>query len=425
MGKGYIAEVRVTDNGPYVTKFILPVGRTLKAGCVDKDTFTVYVEKYDMEGNPVMVNKRRPKFMGEQVEQAARKGYIEIRDAYVSDLQGEKAEEGNYITLTTVYGPLYSLTAEVEYRRFNEYVATFHTIAQKKEILDGEDVIVGLVFDKKIENRQPDLYGWIDSVSSYEEMPLKYGYFVPQEKGGLHPLVIWLHGAGEGGQDPKAAYSANRVVALSQKHSQDIFGGAYVLAPQCPTFWMDSGSGHIEMNGKTMYTPALLALIDEFIEKNPGIDKNRIYIGGDSNGGFMTLRLVLDFPERWTAAFPVCEAVPDELITDEQIEAIKNVPIWFVTCKEDTTVPPDKMPVATYKRLMAAGAPDAHCTLWDVVEDIHGNFDLVDGKPYKYYGHFSWVPTLNDDCRVDYDGKPVVYDGKEVSLQEWLAAHTK
>ncbi|MBQ1377560.1 MAG: prolyl oligopeptidase family serine peptidase, partial [Lachnospiraceae bacterium] len=410
MARGYIAVVRVTDNGPYVTEFILPVGRTLKQGAVDKDTFTVYVEKYDMEGNPVMVNKRRPKFMGEQVEKAARKGYIEIRDAYVSDLQGEKKEEGEYITLKTAFGPVYSLTAEVEYRRFNEYVATFHTIAQKKEIVDGDDVIVGLVYDKKIENRQPDLYGWIDSVSTYEELPLKYGYFVPQEKGGLHPLVIWLHGAGEGGQDPKAAYSANRVVALSQKHAQDLFGGAYVLAPQCPTFWMDSGSGGIEFNGKTKYTPSLLALIDEFIEKNPGIDKNRIYIGGDSNGGFMTLRLVLDFPERWTAAFPVCEAVPDDTITDEQIENIKNVPIWFVTCEEDTTVPPEKCPVATYRRLKAAGAPDVHCTMWDVIEDIHGNFEPVDGKPYKYYGHFSWVPTLNDDCRLDLDKKPVVYN---------------
>ena len=425
MARGYIAVVRVTDNGPYVTEFILPVGRTLKQGAVDKDTFTVYVEKYDMEGNPVMVNKRRPKFMGEQVEKAARKGYIEIRDAYVSDLQGEKKEEGEYITLKTAFGPVYSLTAEVEYRRFNEYVATFHTIAQKKEIVDGDDVIVGLVYDKKIENRQPDLYGWIDSVSTYEELPLKYGYFVPQEKGGLHPLVIWLHGAGEGGQDPKAAYSANRVVALSQKHAQDLFGGAYVLAPQCPTFWMDSGSGGIEFNGKTKYTPSLLALIDEFIEKNPGIDKNRIYIGGDSNGGFMTLRLVLDFPERWTAAFPVCEAVPDDTITDEQIENIKNVPIWFVTCEEDTTVPPEKCPVATYRRLKAAGAPDVHCTMWDVIEDIHGNFEPVDGKPYKYYGHFSWVPTLNDDCRLDLDKKPVVYNGKEVSILEWLSLHSK
>ena len=425
MGKGYITEVRVTDNGPYVTTFILPVGRVLKEGAVDKDTFTVYVEKYDMDGKPVTTPKRRPKFMGETVEQAERKGYIEIRDAYISDIQGKKLPEGEYITLKTAFGPQFPMTAEVEYRRFNEYVATFHTIAQRKNIVDGEDIITGLVFDKKIENRQPDLYGWIDSVSTYEPMPLKYGYFVPQEKGGLHPLVIWLHGAGEGGRDPKAAYSANNVVALSQKHAQDLFGGAYVLAPQCPTYWMDSGTGRIQKDGKTMYTPALLALIDEFIEKNPGIDKKRIYIGGDSNGGFMTLRLVLDFPERWTAAFPVCEAVPDELITDEQIENIKNVPLWFVTCLEDTTVPPFEFPVATYERLKKAGAPDVHCTCWDIIEDIHRTFDLVDGKPYKYYGHFSWVPTLNDDCKLDYDKKPVVCNGKEVTLLEWLSLHTK
>lgn len=423
MARGYITEVHVTDMGPYVTKFILPVGETLKCGCVDKDTFTVYVEKYDMAGNPVMVNKYRPKTFGEKVPQVHRKGYIDIRNAYVSDLCGNPAEEGQYITLETVYGPVYPMTAEVESVRFNQYVATFHTITQVKPIACNDESLTGLIYDKKIENRQPDLYGWIDSISTHKEMPLKYGYFVPQEEGGLHPLIIWLHGAGEGGQDPKAAYSANRVVALSQKHAQDLFGGAYVLAPQCPTYWMDSGSGRIQMDGKTKYSEALLYLIDEFVAKNPGIDKSRIYIGGDSNGGFMTLRLVLDYPERWTAAFPVCEAVPDETITDEQIEAIKDKPIWFVTCLEDTTVPPEKCPVATYRRLIKAGARDVHCTCWDVIEDIRGAFDLVDGKPYKYYGHFSWVPTLNDDCKVDYDKQPVVCDGKEVTLLEWLSLH--
>ncbi|MBQ3864751.1 MAG: prolyl oligopeptidase family serine peptidase [Clostridia bacterium] len=425
MGKGYITEIRVTDNGPYVTKFILPAGQILQSGCVDKDTFTVFAEKIDMAGNPVMVNKRRPQFRGEQVEKIPRKGYLKIRDAYISDLAGNPVEEGEYITLQPVYGPNEPLTWEMEGIGFNQYVAVFHTVTQKTEIVNGEEVISGLVFDRKIENRQPDLYGWVDSISTYQDMPLRYGYFVPQAEGGLHPLIIWLHGAGEGGKDPKAAYSANRVVALSQKHTQDLFGGAYVLAPQCPTYWMDSGSGHIQLDGKTMYAPALLALIDEFIEKNPGIDRKRIYIGGDSNGGFMTLRLVLDYPQRWTAAFPVCEAVPDDTITDEQIEKAKNVPIWFVTCKEDNTVPPYKMPVATYKRFMAAKAPDVHCTFWDAVEDIHGNFDLVDGKPYHYNGHFSWVPTLNDDCRVDFDGKPVICQGKEVTLQEWLSLHSK
>lgn len=32
---------------------------------------------------------------------------------------------------------------------------------------------------------------------------------------------------------------------------------------------------------------------------------------------------------------------------------------------------------------------------------------------------------LNDDCRVDYDGQPVQWQGREVSLLEWLAEQKK
>ena len=32
---------------------------------------------------------------------------------------------------------------------------------------------------------------------------------------------------------------------------------------------------------------------------------------------------------------------------------------------------------------------------------------------------------LNDDCRVDLDGSPVVWNGQEVTLLEWLAQQKK
>lgn len=56
------------------------------------------------------------------------------------------------------------------------------------------------------------------------------------------PLVVYLHGAGEGkgatqGEGATRAYTGNRVTALSQKQIQRYFGGfAWVLVPQSPTF---------------------------------------------------------------------------------------------------------------------------------------------------------------------------------------------
>ena len=45
------------------------------------------------------------------------------------------------------------------------------------------------------------------------------------------------------------------------------------------------------------------------------IDTNRIYLGGDSNGGFMTMKMLIRNPGRYAAAFPVCEALDDSAIT--------------------------------------------------------------------------------------------------------------
>ena len=56
-----------------------------------------------------------------------------------------------------------------------------------------------------------------------------------------------------------------------------------------------------------------------------------------------------------------------------------------------------------------------------VAEDIHEGFCDAEGKPYEYIGHFAWIPMLNDDCRVDFDGSPVKIGDREVSLLEWLA----
>lgn len=235
-----------------------------------------------------------------------------------------------------------------------------------------------------------------------------------------------MHGGGEGGQDPAIAYTGNKVVNLASDEIQSKFGGAFVLVPQAPTFWLNDGSGQYGKTGRSKYVKALKALIDEFIAGNDAaIDTNRIYIGGCSNGGFMTMRMVLDYPDFFAAAYPVCEALYDEVISDAEIEKIKHVPIWFTHSKDDSIVKPEETVLPTYERLMKAGANNVHFSFFDKVVDLHGLFTDEQGEPFTYHGHFSWIYALNDDCRLDYDGKPVVVAGKEVSMMDWLALQHK
>ena len=43
----YKTFTEVTDNFPYITKLILSAPQSVRAECVDKDTFNVYVERCD------------------------------------------------------------------------------------------------------------------------------------------------------------------------------------------------------------------------------------------------------------------------------------------------------------------------------------------------------------------------------------------
>ncbi len=419
--KGYYTRMKITDYGPYITKIILPFEREIAQEDNDyREKFCVYVERLDEKGEILEL----PKSWLALDDREPSKGYIPVTDAYPSDKNGEKCERGEFLTLEMAYGPLYPLSAAISAPNgYNVYVNSVYRITQIADIASEDGKINGLVYDYSLGNQMPDAAGFFNAVSSYKE-PLNYGYFVPQAKG-KRPLIIWLHGAGEGGVDATIAYTANKVVRLASPEVQALFGGAYILAPQTKTYWMDDGAGTISESGKTIYAEALKACIDEFVENHEGIDTSRIYIGGDSNGGFMTMKMIIAYPDFFAAAFPICEALRDDMITDEDINSIKDIPIWFTHAKNDPLVIPDKFVVPTYERLIKAGASDVHFTFWDKICDIHEGFVDEQGNPYEYIGHFAWIPMLNDDCRLDYDGTPVVYEGREVTLLQWLALHSR
>lgn len=414
MAKGYYTITKITDFGPYITKLVLPMPSAESAKAVDASTFSVFVDRMDEKGETLLL----PKSWMARDDKEPSRGYVPVKNAYPSDIEGNECSDGEFVTLDVAYGPMMQLSATIcAPAGMNVYINSRYTITQTKPI----DGATGLVYDFSLGNSTPQAYGWLNDHSNGAE-PLNYGYFVPQKvERGKRPLIIWLHGAGEGGVDPTIAYTANKAVAFSSEKVQSYFGGAYVLAPQTRTFWMNDGSGQYGQTGKSIYVKALKACIDEFVEKNENIDRDRIYIGGDSNGGFMTMRMILDYPDFFAAAFPCCEALYDKTITDANIESIKHLPIWFIHAKNDPVVKPDETVVPTYKRIVASGNQNVHFTFWDKIEDIHEGFKTPDGKPFEYMGHFAWIPLYNDDCRLDFDGKPVVVNGKEVGLLRWLS----
>ena len=261
--------------------------------------------------------------------------------------------------------------------------------------------------------------------ASYEPWSLK-------GDGVANPLVIWLHGGGEGGVDVSITLLGNEVVSLIRPEIQSHFtteggaGGAYVLSVQCPTMWMGTSKGFGHGEYPSLYADVLKSCIDEFVDQHPDVDRNRIYLGGCSNGGFMTMHMLIRNPRYFAAAYPTCQAYLDENISDNEIEALAEENIWFVQSYDDTTVDAKTHCIPTFQRLIKAGAKNVWMSMFETVEGI-------DNPGQKLFGHFSWCYLFNDavtmsqeqsegDVKPSNNGGGTVAPQGHANIFEWMNA---
>jgi len=110
--------------------------------------------------------------------------------------------------------------------------------------------------------------------------------YAPDDK---HPLVLFLHGAGERGDGKLERVKVHGPPKLIADGKEFPF---IVVSPQCKEGgWWDAA----ELSG----------LLDH-IEANYKVDKDRIYVTGLSMGGFGTWALALREPNRFAAIAPIC-----------------------------------------------------------------------------------------------------------------------
>ena len=460
-----IADVKYTtiaagqDWGPAIYKVVLNLGVALDAESVSAEKFAASsvrtVPGFDYEKM-------------EATEPAPQTVERTVTDAYVCDENGVKAEEGTYVAVEMEISPAASDAANPFFYDGSLNVPVAHTyeiaLAEGEILTDAEGKAVTFEattaegFENAVvevaDDFTKDEFTWKaeDAEEDDEGITLTYASWMPQEEAeeASTPLIIWLHGAGEGGTDPVVALVGNKVVNLASEDIQKHFGetGAAILVPQAPTFWMDNGEGEYltaeDESGRSIYTDALMALIEKFVADHPEIDADRIYIGGCSNGGYMTVNMITEFPAYFAAAYPVCEAYDAAWMTDEMVEAIKDLPIWITAAKNDnivkifegeadaenpmaynlkldddgSAIALDNFSNNLYNRLVDAGAEKVYYSLFDDVRDMTGLYNGADGEPYQYQGHWSWLYVLNNQC-VE------TIEDEEVTIFQWLAGQGK
>ncbi len=128
-------------------------------------------------------------------------------------------------------------------------------------------------------------------------------------------LVLFLHGAGECGDD------LEKVAAHGLPHVLEN-GKAFpfiVVAPQS----RDGG-----------WDPEMLIALLDHVATRYRIDQDRIYVTGLSMGGFGTWALAAAYPEGFAAAVPICGGGDPGFA-----ERLKDLPIWVFHGAEDDVVP--------------------------------------------------------------------------------------
>lgn len=147
------------------------------------------------------------------------------------------------------------------------------------------------------------------------------------------PTILFLHGAGMRGDD------INRIKTwpmAGQPMKPDF--PFLVVMPQCPA-------------GEYWNPDALLVMLDEIKASYP-VDTARIYLTGQSMGGYGTWKLACQSPQTFAAIAPLCGGGDPN-----RAKALARMPIWVFHGEQDKVVPLAKTDAMVQAVKTAGGHP--------------------------------------------------------------------
>lgn len=205
---------------------------------------------------------------------------------------------------------------------------------------------------------------------SEKHFNFNYVKYLPQDYNETkkYPIVFFLHGAGERGDDLELACRHGYMKYVREQNADYPF---IFVAPQCPEdkIWATC-------------VESLTAFVDDMCDELP-IDKDRIYVTGLSMGGMGTWLLAMANPHKFAAIAPICGS---SICWYAGI--VKHLPIMMYHGDLDEIVP-----ITESITMLKA---------------VHNNGGHAQLKICYGYGHNAW---------------DVAYDGDE--LWKWLLSHKK
>ncbi len=233
-------------------------------------------------------------------------------------------------------------------------------------------------------SQDSNLYQKFNFIAGKDTLP--YRLLLPQnyDAAKKYPLILFLHGAGERGNDNEAQLMHGSELFLRDSIRKKY--PAIVLFPQCPanSFWSNvniktGANGERDFQFQTGGTPTmamglLQQLLTSVIKKYP-VQKKQIYVGGLSMGGMGTFEIVSRNPRLFAAAFPICGGADTA-----SASKLKKVNWWiFHGAKDDVVLPQYSERIVTALKKINASVkftlyPEANHNSWD---NAFGEPDLL------------------------------------------------
>ena len=205
---------------------------------------------------------------------------------------------------------------------------------------------------------------------------LKYRILYPENFDATkkYPVVLFLHGRGESGNDNEKQLTHGGKMFLGDSFRKNY--PSIVIFPQCAenSYWANveieevSGKRFFSFvkGGEPTKSMALVLGLMNKVEKEIFTDKSKIYVGGLSMGGMGTFEILRRKSKTFAAAFAICGG-------DHPANAKKyrNIPLWIFHGGLDDVVNP-QLSYSIYRELKNLGRepkftiyPKANHNSWD------------------------------------------------------------
>ncbi|MFP6584435.1 MAG: prolyl oligopeptidase family serine peptidase [Candidatus Hydrogenedentota bacterium] len=184
----------------------------------------------------------------------------------------------------------------------------------------------------------------------------------PKEK---YPLALCLHGAGGRGKD-NMSRGTEAFNVLSSPEVQREYP-SILVTPQCPE---NANWSSRPTDSTVRYIDFVLEVLDN-LEKEFSIDHSRLYVTGQSMGGYGTWAAITTKPNRFAAAVPVCGGG-----NSGAVKEIVHLPSWVFHGEKDKVVPTQKS-----REMVAALKKEGSTVIY---------------TEYPGMGHASWIPAWKE-----------------------------